>query len=146
MAAQRYSANAKRPCSAVRGARQVQLWEFSVPQFNVRDSKFRLSLSLMTAQLADILNAKLVELRSEGFEVRRIFASSANIERLFCELGDSAILLDCDPGQDRAWYGQYELAPADAEGVMIMYCRGEECWIRDLVSTGEGAEALRAGS
>jgi hypothetical protein len=100
----------------------------------------------MTRRLADILDARLAELRSEGFEISRIFASSADIEQLFCELGDSAILLDCDPGQDRAWYGQYELAPADAEGVMIMYCRGEECWIRDLVTTEEGAEGRRAGS
>lgn len=100
----------------------------------------------MTNRLADILDARLAELRGEGFEVRRIFASSADIEQLFRELGESAILLDCDPGQDKAWYGQYELAPADAEGTMIMYCRGEECWINDLVRPEAPGEALRAAS
>ena len=100
----------------------------------------------MIARLADILDARLAELRSDGLEIRRIFASPADIKQLFCELGDSAIMLDCDPGRDRAWYGEYELAPTDTEGVMIMYCRGEECWIRDLARPDESAEALRVGS
>lgn len=104
-------------------------------------------LESMTTRLADILDARLAELRSEAYEVRRIFASRADIEQLFRELGDAAILLDCDPAQDKAWYGQYELTPADAEGTMIMYCRGEECWIRGLVRPEEQpAEALRAAS
>ena len=90
---------------------------------------------------------RLAELTSEAYEIRRIFASQSDIERLFKELGDAAILLDCDPAQDRAWYGQYELSPADSEGTMIMYCRGEECWIRDLVRPEDvPAEALRAAS
>jgi hypothetical protein len=101
---------------------------------------------LMTIHLANTLDARLAELRSEGFEIRRIFASSADIEQLFRERGDSVILLDCDPGQDKAWYGQYELAPADAEGTMIMYCRGEECWIRELDRHADSDEALRAAS
>lgn len=101
----------------------------------------------MTTRLADILNARLAELTSEAYEIRRIFASPADIEQLFKELGDAAILLDCDPAQDRAWYGQYELAPADSEGTMIMYCRGDECWIRDLARPEEQlAEALRVAS
>lgn len=101
----------------------------------------------MTMRLADILNARLAELTSEAYEIRRIFASHADIEQLFKELGDSAILLDCDPAQDRAWYGQYELAPADSEGTMIMYCRGDECWIRDLARPEEQlTETLRAAS
>lgn len=101
----------------------------------------------MTIRLADILDARLAELRGEGYEVRRIFASPADIEQLFRELGDSAVLLDCDPSEDKAWYGQYELTPAEAEGTMIMYCRGEECWIRDLARPQEEpAEALRAAS
>lgn len=98
-------------------------------------------------RLADILDARLAELRSEAYEIRRIFASSEDIERLFRELGDAAILLDCDPAQDKAWYGQYELAPADSEGTMIMYCRGDECWIRDIARPEEQpVEALRAAS
>ena len=101
----------------------------------------------MTTRLADILDARLAELISEAYEIRRIFASHADIEQLFKELGDSAILLDCDPAQDRAWYGQYELSPADSEGTMIMYCRGEECWIGDLVRPEEPlTETLRAAS
>ena len=104
-------------------------------------------LTQMTTRLADILDARLAELIGEGYEVRRIFASPADIEQLFRERGDSAILLDCDPGQDRAWYGQHELSPADSEGTMIMYCRGEECWIRDLARPEEPpAETLRAAS
>lgn len=100
----------------------------------------------MTDRLADILDARLAELRGEGFEIRRIFSSPADIEQLFRELGDAAILLDCDLAQDKAWYGQYELAPADAEGTMIMYCRGEECWIRELDRHADSDEALRAAS
>jgi hypothetical protein len=101
----------------------------------------------MTMRLADILDARLAELQGEAYEVRRIFASRADIEQLFRELGDAAILLDCDPGQDKAWYGQYELTPADGDGTMIMYCRGEECWIGDLARPEEEpAEALRAAS
>jgi len=100
----------------------------------------------MTDRLADILDARLAELRGEGFEIRRIFASPADIEQLFRELGDAAILLDCDLAQDKAWYGQYELAPAEAEGTMIMYCRGEECWIKGLVRPEAPAETLRAAS
>ena len=104
-------------------------------------------LGSMTTRLADILDARLAELTSEAYEIRRIFASHADIEQLFKELGDSAILLDCDPAQDRAWYGQYELSPADSEGTMIMYCRGEECWIGDLVRPEEPlTETLRAAS
>jgi hypothetical protein len=101
----------------------------------------------MTTRLADILDARLAELQGEAYEVRRIFASRADIEQLFRELGDAAILLDCDPAQDRAWYGQYELSPADGEGIMIMYCRGEECWIRDLAPPEKQVEEpLRAAS
>lgn len=101
----------------------------------------------MTTRLADILDARIAELQGEAYEVRRIFASRADIEQLFRELGEAAILLDCDPAQDKAWYGQYELSPADGEGTMIMYCRGEECWIRDLVRPQEEvAEAFRAAS
>lgn len=101
----------------------------------------------MTTRLADILDARIAELQGEAYAVRRIFASRADIEQLFRELGDAAILLDCDPAQDKAWYGQYELSPADGEGTMIMYCRGEECWIGDLIRPQEEtAEALRAAS
>lgn len=104
-------------------------------------------LGSMTTRLADILDARLAELQGEAYEIRRIFASRADIEQLFRELGDAAILLDCDPAQDKAWYGQYELTPADSEGTMIMYCRGDECWIRELVRTEQQpAEALRAAS
>jgi hypothetical protein len=115
-------------------------------QNQMHRTEFWLSLSSMTDRLADILDARLAELRGEGFEIRRIFASPADIEQLFRELGDAAILLDCDLAQDKAWYGQYELAPAEAEGTMIMYCRGEECWINGLVRPDAPVETLRAAS
>lgn len=98
----------------------------------------------MNTRLADILDASIAQLRGEGFEIRRIFASLIHIEQLFFELGESAILLDCDPDQDKAWYGEYELAPADADGIMIMYCRGDECWFRDVVSIEEAGRKVRS--
>lgn len=85
------------------------------------------------ACFADLLEQKIQSLASLGYEVRRIFAVVADIERLFVARGDSAVMLDCDPAQDRAWYGQIELTPAlDAERTMLMYCQGDTCWIADL--------------
>lgn len=86
----------------------------------------------MARRLTDILDARLAQLLAEAFEVQRIFASRADIEQLFRERGDTAILLDCDPGQDKAWYGPYELTPVDDGGTMVMYGRGGDCWICDL--------------
>lgn len=100
----------------------------------------------MTSRFTDILDARVEELASEGYEIRRIFAAPADIEQLFRELGDAAVLLDCDPDQDRAWYGQYELSPAEGEATRIMYCRDDECWFTELERPQEPAEALRAAS
>lgn len=100
----------------------------------------------MTSRFADILDARVTELVAEGYEIRRIFAAPADIEQLFRELGDAAVLLDCDPDQDRAWYGQYELSPADGEATLLMYCRNDECWFTELDRSLEPVEALRAAS
>lgn len=88
----------------------------------------------MTGTFADKLDAKLDELIAEGFEIKKIFATSADIEQLFIDRGESAVLLDCDPGQDRAWYGQYELVPDEGILTMVMYCKGEDCWIGKIAS------------
>jgi hypothetical protein len=86
-----------------------------------------------TACFADLLDEKLQGLIDLGYEVRRIFAVVADIEQIFVARGDSAIMLDCDPKQDRAWYGRFELTPAlEADRTMLMYCQGEACWISDL--------------
>ncbi|MBT9471321.1 MAG: hypothetical protein V4514_11795 [Pseudomonadota bacterium] len=100
----------------------------------------------MTSRFAEILDARVAELVGEGYEIRRIFAAPADIEQLFRELGDAAVLLDCDPAQDRAWYGQYELSPADGEATLIMHCRDDECWFTELERPQEPVEALRAAS
>ena len=86
----------------------------------------------MPLRFADMLDARLGELTAEGYEIRRIFAPPAHLERLFIERGDAAILLDCDVAQDRAWYGQYEICPGEGDLTMIMHCRGDECWVTEL--------------
>lgn len=86
-----------------------------------------------TVCFADLLDEKLQSLVDLGYEVRGIFAVMADIEALFIARGDSAVMLDCDPKQDRAWYGRFELTPAlDAEHTMLMYCQGDTCWISEL--------------
>lgn len=92
----------------------------------------------MKPYFSDFLNAKLDQLVGEGYEVRRIFASMADIEQLFTELGDGAVLMDCDPSQDRAWYRQYEISANEASGTKLMYCRGDECWFTQLEQTDQG--------
>jgi hypothetical protein len=85
------------------------------------------------ASFADLLDHKLNLLIEQGYCVRCIFATVSDIERLFIARGESAVMLDCDPGQDRAWYGQFELTPAvDAEQTMVMYGRGEHFQISEL--------------
>ena len=82
---------------------------------------------------ADMLDGKLAALVAQGFKVQHIFATAADIERLFVARGDGAVLLDCDPGQDRAWYGAYELVPAlEADQTMVMYGQGETSWVKEL--------------
>lgn len=100
----------------------------------------------MTERLSQRLDERLKQLTEAGFSVRTVFACAASIQRLFEELGDTAVLMDCDPNLDRAWYGAYELSVADGEGVHVMHCRGDECWIRNLddaLDFSEGAGALK---
>ena len=85
-----------------------------------------------TRRFADLLDVKLCDLAGKGYEVRRLLMTRRDIEQLFIDRGDGAVLMDSDPNQDRAWYGRYELTPAlDAETSMIMYGRGDQSWILD---------------
>ncbi|HEY9234942.1 MULTISPECIES: hypothetical protein [Phenylobacterium] len=74
----------------------------------------------MTEGLQNRLNAKLAELRAAGRVILRISASADSIERLFVEGGDGAILLDCDPQRDTAWYGDVELQVSDVPGAWVI--------------------------
>ena len=74
----------------------------------------------MTQGLQQRLDAKLCELRGEGQAVVLITASPADIEQLFIEGGEGAILLDCDPQRDAAWYGDVELRVSEAPGVRLV--------------------------
>ncbi len=95
----------------------------------------------MTQRFADILNSTIDDLVSEGFEIRTIFASPSAIEQLFVEIGDDAILMDCDTSSDRAWYGAFELSPGESAETLILYCRGEECWFKEVAAPGQAAAA-----
>lgn len=74
----------------------------------------------MTDGLQQRLDAKLGELRNSGRKVVLIAASPADIERLFIEGGEGAILLDCDPTRDTAWYGDVELQVSEEPGVRLI--------------------------
>ena len=79
----------------------------------------------MTDGLQQRLDAKLGELRNAGRKVVLIAASPADIEQLFIEGGEGAILLDCDPARDTAWYGDVELQVSEEPGTRLIIA-GEE--------------------
>jgi hypothetical protein len=99
-------------------------------------------------QFADLLDVKLGELVDKGYEVRRLLLTRRDIEQLFIDRGDGAVLMDSDPAQDRAWYGRYELTPAlDADASMIMYGQGDRSWIADWDAVAPPlADELRAAA
>jgi hypothetical protein len=74
----------------------------------------------MTDGLQRRLDAKLGEFRSAGRKIMLITACAADIEQLFVEGGEGAILLDCDPGRDAAWYGDIELQVSDQPGTRLI--------------------------
>jgi hypothetical protein len=74
----------------------------------------------MTDRLHERLDAKIGEVRAEGRVITAISACPADIERLFAEKGEAAILLDCDPNRDIAWYGDIELHPSPDAGTWLM--------------------------
>lgn len=73
----------------------------------------------MTERLHDRLEAKIGELKAAGHSIARIDACASVIEQLFIEAGDGAILLDCDPNRDTAWYGDVELHASEEPGAWI---------------------------
>jgi hypothetical protein len=74
----------------------------------------------MSDQLHERLNARIEELRAAGRTVARIEACPASIEQLFVEVGQGAILLDCDPARDAAWYGDVELHACPTPGARLL--------------------------
>jgi hypothetical protein len=71
------------------------------------------------------LDAKLAELRGQGFEVLWIESGRADLTRLLIEGGEAAIRLDPDPTLDRAWYGEVEIRHVAARDQTWVYLRGE---------------------
>jgi hypothetical protein len=76
-------------------------------------------------RLMDALDAKLSELRSQGYEVLWIESSRADLTRLVMEGGESAIRLDPDPAVDRAWYGETEIRHGADRELTWVFLRGE---------------------
>ncbi len=79
----------------------------------------------MSSSFADRLDEALVKLKTAGFEIDRILADAAAVERLFRERGDAAIFMDCDKERDVAWYlGEFELEARPDPGCCIRYRDG----------------------
>ena len=76
--------------------------------------------------LSDRLNARLDELAAAGRSALKIDASIEDIARLFVELGEDAILMDCDPRRDVAWYRDCELRASAVPGVRVVADDGRE--------------------
>jgi hypothetical protein len=70
------------------------------------------------------LDARLAELTRSGYRIQWIEASAKELATLFEEGGDEAIVLDPDPGVDRAWYGAFEIRPSEKDLIWI-YLEGE---------------------
>ena len=76
-------------------------------------------------RLTEALDEKLAELRGAGFEVLWIEACLEDLTRLVAEGGETAIVLDPDPGVDRAWYGRAEIRHTCARQRTWIFLRGE---------------------
>lgn len=74
----------------------------------------------MSDPLHQRLDAKLGELRAAGHSVSLIVASPSDIQQLFVEVGETAILLDCDPNRDTAWYRDVELNASTEPGTWLL--------------------------
>ncbi|WP_332773455.1 hypothetical protein [Phenylobacterium sp.] len=76
--------------------------------------------------MSDRLNARLDELAAAGRSALKIDASIEDIARLFVELGEDAILMDCDLKRDVAWYRDCELRASAVPGVRVVADDGRE--------------------
>lgn len=76
-------------------------------------------------RLTDGLNAKLAELRGQGYEVLWIEACVGDLTRLVMEGGEAAIRLDPDPAVDRAWFGDVEIRHSAAREMTWVFLKGE---------------------
>ncbi|MDP3853921.1 hypothetical protein [Phenylobacterium sp.] len=72
------------------------------------------------------MNARLDELAGAGRSALKIDASIEEIARLFVELGEDAILMDCDATRDVAWYRDCELHACEAPGIWVVAADGQE--------------------
>jgi hypothetical protein len=81
-------------------------------------------VATQASTLTGRLNARLAELTRSGYRIQWIEASETELVTLFAEGGDEAIVLDPDPGLDRAWYGGFEIRPS-AKGLVWIYLKGE---------------------
>lgn len=76
-------------------------------------------------RLTEALDAKLAELRSQGFEVAWLECCREDLTRLVIEGGDDAIRLDPDPAIDRAWYRDVEIRHTSTREMSWVFVRGE---------------------
>lgn len=74
----------------------------------------------MSDRLHERLDAKIGELRAAGRSISLIYACPADIQQLFAEIGEMAILLDCDPNRDTAWYRDVELNASEEPGTWLL--------------------------
>lgn len=119
----------------------MSITEGSIRERGVRALDQDGALPIMSEGLADRLNASLDALVAEGFEIRRIFASAKDIAQIFIEVGEDAILFDANPAVDLAWYRNFALSADEADGVRLLYCRGDECWMKDVDAAAAAAAA-----
>ena len=75
-------------------------------------------------QLTDQLNAKLAELAGKGYRLVWVTAGPEELEQLFREGGDDAIVMDDDPSVDIAWFQDLEIRPTLTPGLFV-YLEGE---------------------
>jgi hypothetical protein len=95
----------------------VHRYDESFPDQNDHDSS-------QPSTLTERLDARLAELTRSGYRIQWIEASEKELVTLFAEGGDQAIVLDSDPGVDRAWYGEFEIRPSE-KGLIWIYLEGE---------------------
>ena len=79
-----------------------------------------------TPALSERLNARLDALIAMGRSSLKIDACPDDIAVLFTELGDEAILLDCNPTRDVAWYRDCELHACPTPGTWVVSTDGQE--------------------
>ena len=76
-------------------------------------------------RLTDGLNAKLAELRGQGFEILWIEACVEDLTQLVMEGGEAAVRLDPDPSLDRAWFGEVEIRHTATREMTWIFLKGE---------------------